>query len=404
MKNSIDRIRSVILADARQNDFSGYDPFDGLNSAVFKFFPNLKKGVFGLAWIQFFKRSPINIRPLLCVPKRRNPKGVGLFVLGLLEDYKYTNDASYLESAVELADWLLTQQCEKKIWLSSSWGYHFDWKARAFYVPKGKPNAITTVYVARALFTLAEILECENRKDEADLYRVAALSAADFIVNSLYSEIEGRNFFAYIPGESAFVHNASLWAAAWVAVAAKYTGNTEYRLIALKVAGQTVSEQRNDGAWVYGARHHHQFIDSFHTGYNLEALDLIRRSLDVNEFDEAIGKGYSYYKNNFFDKDYAAKYYNNNHYPLDMHSVSQAILILTQLAGEDGDKKFDLTLVEYIIKRAIDTLYIDSKQRFVYQKNRNFTNSINYMRWTQGWAYYSFSAFLNRLKEEGSEQ
>ncbi|MDZ7902882.1 MAG: hypothetical protein U5L01_10245 [Rheinheimera sp.] len=32
-------------------------------------------------------------------------------------------------------------------------------------------------------------------------------------------EHEGRGFFAYIPGETAFVHNASLWGAAWVAFA-----------------------------------------------------------------------------------------------------------------------------------------------------------------------------------------
>ena len=86
-----------------------------------------------------------------------------------------------------------------------------------------------------------------------------------------------------------------------------------------------------------------------------------------------------------------------------MHSVAQAILTLTQLAGEDGDKKSDLMLVESIIKRAIEILYNHYKQRFVFQKNRSFTNSINYIRWTQAWAYYSFAAFLNRTRLEGHE-
>ena len=403
MKENIDYIRSEILSDAKSNDFSGYDPYDGLNSGLFTLFPNLKKGVIGLGWIQLFKRSPINIRPLFRIPKSRNPKGIGLFVLGLLEDFKITSDSRYLSRAVELADWLLTQQCDKEIWQSSCWGYHFDWKARAFFVPKGKPNAITTVYVAQALFALSKILDSENRNDEAILYQVPALSAADFIVNSLYSEIEGRKFFSYVPGESAFVHNASLWAAAWVAVAAKDTDNAEYRLIALTVASQTVGEQRNDGAWVYGTRHHHQFIDGFHTGYNLEALDLIRRSLDVSEFDSAIRRGYRFYKTNLFDKKYTAKYYSDNPYPLDMHSVSQAILTLTKLAGEDGDLKSDFALVENIINRAIDTLYNNSRQRFSYQKHKSFTNKINYIRWTQGWVYYSFS-FFSRVRAEGFDE
>ena len=77
-----------------------------------------------------------------------------------------------------------------------------------------------------------------------------------------------------------------------------------------------------------------QFIDGFHTGYNLEALDLIRRSLQTDEFDQAIKKGFSYYKANFFEPDGTAKYYNNNRYPLDMHSVAQAVLTLVKLAGE----------------------------------------------------------------------
>ena len=86
MKINIDNIKESILADAKANDFSGYDPFDGLNSTLFELFPKLKSGLFGLAWTQFFKISPVNFRALLGVPKRRNPKGVALFILGLLED------------------------------------------------------------------------------------------------------------------------------------------------------------------------------------------------------------------------------------------------------------------------------------------------------------------------------
>ena len=374
-------------------DYKGYDPFDGLNSKLFEWFPGLKSGIFGLAWIQFFKLSPVNFRPLLGVPKRRNPKGIGLFILGLLEDYQRTNDKYYLDQAINLADWLLTQQCNRKTWHHSCWGYHFDWKARAFFVPKGKPNVITTIYVAQALFALADVLDSTADEKNAEIYRQPALDAAHFIVETLYTESDGKCFFAYIPGETAFVHNASLWAAAWVAVVAAYTGNQEYRELALKVARRSVQEQASDGSWVYGARHHHQFIDGFHTGYNLEALDLIQRALEVDEFTSAIKKGYSYYKENLFDADSTAKYYNNTPYPLDMHSVSQAIMTLLKLAGYDGDYEGDITLAKRVIQRSLDTLYLPQQKQFVYQKNRRLTNRINYMRWTQAWVYYSFAAF-----------
>ncbi|MGK0247669.1 MAG: hypothetical protein ACI910_000394 [Oleispira sp.] len=381
-----------VYLSSKANKFSGQDPFDGLNSHFFKPAPKLRKGFFGLAWIQFHKRSIFNLRPLCVIPSGRNPKGIGLFILGLLEDYKRTEEQSYLTEAIELGDWLLTQQSNLSVegkaqWQHPCWGYHFDWNARAFYVPKGKPNVITTIYVSQALYTLGQIID--DRK-----YIDVAIDSAHFIVNSLYSEFDGRKFFAYIPGEEAFVHNASLWGAAWVGFVADITGNSEYKELALTVARQSLSEQGPDGSWVYGARHHHQFIDGFHTGYNLEALHVLRTAIKTTEFDRAIERGLVYYKQEMFETDGTAKYYNTNRYPLDMHSVSQAVLTLLKVSG----KKEDVELAGKIIQRSIDTLYMPKKQRFVYQKHQYFTNKINYIRWTQAWVYYSF-AYYNHFTE-----
>ena len=118
----IEAISASVLEQSRQDHFAGYDPFDGLNSKLFDWMPDLKSGIVGLAWIQFFKQSPMNFRPLLGVPKRRNPKGVGLFILGLLEDFRRTEDTGFLQEATALADWLLTQQCDRKEWAHSCWG------------------------------------------------------------------------------------------------------------------------------------------------------------------------------------------------------------------------------------------------------------------------------------------
>ena len=379
---------SQLLAAAARDQFAGHDPFDGLNSTWFGVWPKAKTHALGLAWIQFFKLSPINLRPWLGVPKARNPKGIGLFISGMLQDYRRTQDASYLAQAVELGDWLLTQQCDPAVWHHPCWGYHFDWKARAFYVPKGKPNVITTVYVSRALYELGVLA---RRPDFCDV----ALRSADFMVEHLWTEAEGRQFFAYIPGETAFVHNASLWAAAWVAFASSRVAKPAYAEHALCAARQSVAEQRVDGSWVYGARPHHQFVDGFHTGYNLEALHDLRTALSTHEFDRSIDEGLSYYKAHFFDADGAAKYYNNNRYPLDMHSVAQAVLTLLRVGGQPQD----VALAKKTIQWSIDHLYLPKQQRFVYQKTAYFTNKINYLRWTQAWVYYAF-AFYNRYQSE----
>ena len=56
-------IAAHLLESARHNGFVGYDPFDGLNSEVLKASGLDRFPLFRLAWIQFFKRSPINFRP-----------------------------------------------------------------------------------------------------------------------------------------------------------------------------------------------------------------------------------------------------------------------------------------------------------------------------------------------------
>jgi polysaccharide biosynthesis protein VpsJ len=384
---SASQISEEILKDARDNNFAGYDPFDGLNSGLFKLVPALKKGLFGLAWIQLHKRSPINLRPLCGIPKGRNPKGVALFILGLLEVYRRSNDPSFLQQAIELADWLLTQQSDKQQWQHACWGYHFDWNARAFFVPKGKPNVITTIYVAQALYALSQLVD-------NPIYREVAFDTAHFIVETLYTEHEERRFFAYIPGETAFVHNASLWGAAWVAVVASQTDNQQYADLALQVAWQSVREQADDGSWVYGSRHHHQFIDGFHTGYNLEALHLIATSLATTEFDDAIARGLAYYKTELFEADGTAKYYHNNRYPLDMHSVAQSIFTLLRVGGQADD----FALAAKVIDWSLSEMYIAEKAQFYYQKQPGFNNKINYIRWTQAWVYYSFAFYNHRMK------
>jgi len=61
--------------------FAGYDPYDGLNSALFQSIPFAPRSRHAkLIWIQFFKRSPVNFRKFTLVKKDFNPKAMGLFL------------------------------------------------------------------------------------------------------------------------------------------------------------------------------------------------------------------------------------------------------------------------------------------------------------------------------------
>ncbi|ACD18431.1 hypothetical protein [Paraburkholderia phytofirmans] len=377
-------LADALVMQCRSTGYAGYDPFDGLNSVLFE---KLGLGCLPfakIAWLQLHKRSLANLRPLVGVARRRNPKGIALIILGLLERERRVGDGWSIEEAVGLADWLLDQRCDRKKWTHSAWGYHFDWAARAFFVPRGTPNAITTCYIARALTALG---------DETGERRFTdAATDAGFFIDSLYRE--GDGYYAYIPGESAFVHNANLWAAAVVGETASRVGNGALMQRALGAARRSVAMQREDGAWRYGTRDHHSFVDGFHTGYNLEALSALQRSAGTDEFSDAIGRGMAYYRQNFFLPDGTVKYYDNAIWPLDTHSVAQALLTLLNVGASDEDHR----LADRVFKRALNTLYMPRERRFMYQRGRLTKNRINYLRWTQAWAFYAIGAYANSAR------
>ncbi|NIE56299.1 MULTISPECIES: aspartate-semialdehyde dehydrogenase [unclassified Burkholderia] len=376
-------VADALLDHCKRYDYAGYDPFDGLNSRLFRYAGLSCVPLASIAWLQFHKRSPINLRGLVGVPRMRNPKGIALMVLGLLEREKRIGDEQSLVEACELGDWLLDQRVDRARWQHSAWGYHFAWAARAFFVPVGTPNAITTCYAARALHALGEAT--------GEARFVDAAVDAGYFLDSLYMPYEGAGYYAYIPGETAFVHNASLWVAALVAEAARRTGSASMRERALNAAELSVSMQRDDGAWAYGLRSHHGFVDGFHTGYNLEALRLLQRSANTHCFSDAIGRGLEYYRNTFFLADGTVKYYDTNVWPIDMHSVAQALITLLTVSGTQDDR----TLARRVYARAMQTLYLPEERRFAYQKTARFVNRVDYLRWTQAWAFYSIGLLAN---------
>jgi polysaccharide biosynthesis protein VpsJ len=379
----LDIVCDAILDDAWKVDFCGYDPFDALSSSFFKKARLDKFSGFQIAWLQFHKRSPLNFRRFVGVPLKRNPKGIALFIMGLIERFRVTQSDKYLLLANELAEWLLSERVDQQTWNHHAWGYHFDWAARAFFVPKGKPNAITTCYVARAMRSLGAVTGNTRLTEVAN--------DAGYFLDGLYVQSEKGGYYAYIPGEEAFVHNASLWSAAVVAQTAADCCDNSLRERALSVARLSIGDQANDGSWPYGSRAHHSFIDGFHTGYNLEALSELQIALGVSDFSKNIDRGLEFYRNNFFEEDGTVKYYADCTWPLDTHSVSQAVLTLLKL----GDGATDLEIVNRVLHRAMETLYLSSERRFVYQVTRLSKNKINYLRWTQAWAFYALSYYIS---------
>jgi rhamnogalacturonyl hydrolase YesR len=372
-----------LKAYCEQQDLVGWDPYDGLNSNILQGIPVLRNSsYFRLMWIQGFKRSPVNLRKIFRIEKGMNPKGTGLFLSGYCNLYRMDPSEAVLVKIRKLADQLVDLQSPG--YSGACWGYNFDWQARAFFQPKYTPTVVATSFIGHALLDAWEIL-----KDDALLTTIR--SSASFILNDLNRtyDTEGDFCFSYSPMDNTTVFNASLLGSKILGRIYSCTKQEELLEPARKSVNYCIKWQKEDGSWYYSRLPYHNWIDSFHTGYNLEALAGYMQYTGDTVFKSNLDKGLDYYLTNFFTPDGIPKYYNNSVYPVDIHTVSQLILTLSK----SGLLKQHLGLVDKVLEWTFSNMQ-DQKGYFYYQKKKFYTIKIPYMRWTQAWMFYALSEYL----------
>ena len=367
----------------QKNNFTGYDPYDALNSRLLKIMPWAKSRLFRLSFTQGMKRLPINLRPLLMIPKTQNPKALAIFLKAAL---KLTE--SGVIDASEQISYLIKRIAE----LRSAglpcycWGYSFPWQTRTFLVPRSAPNLVCTVFVADALLDAYEATKNTQCLEMAK-------SAADYILNELYWSDNDSSGFSYPwPSNRVHIYNADFLGAALLSRISHLTGDKHFLEPALKVTRYAASKQNDDGSWYYGESTESKWIDNFHTGYNLLALKDISRYAETDEFKEPIKKGFGFYLANFFEKDGAPRYYHNKTCPIDIHCVAQSIITLEAFKDMDetNHQKAKTTL-----NWAMNNMWNKSGY-FYYQIHRLYTNRISYMRWSQAWMLLALSSLIER--------
>ena len=382
----------------RDRSFAGYDPFDALNSRVFQSTPLRHSRSARLIWTQLSKRSPLNLRSLAGVPPQTNSKGLSLFALAALANFRRQRTVEAETEARELLNQLIESRIEG--YSGAAWGYNFAWQSRNFYAPKGTPMIVPTAFAARALLEASQTFnDLPNRGDylEArDPYLEAARSSCDFILNDLKRTVESETelCFSYSPLDDTRIFNASLLAAETLASVGALTGEAERCDLAIRAARYVVSAQRDDGSWGYGAGPGQEWVDNFHTAYVLVSLARIRKQCQAAEadLDRALQRGYAFWRERFFLADGWPKYYHDSLYPADAHSAATAIVTLLELQELDRGA---LELAERIADWALRNLR-DPQGFFYYQRQRFYTGRTPYMRWTQAWMLYA----LARLLEE----
>jgi len=373
-----------LLSWCAARDFAGHDPFDALNSRILRSTPLAKSKNARFVWTQLVKRSPVDLRSVSLVPRQRNAKGLALFALGLLANFRRRQTEETATQARSILDDLLSSQLSG--YSGAAWGYNFDWQSRHFFAPQGSATIVPTAFAGRAL------LEAAQAFGEAK-YLDSARSVCNFILKDLPRSADSENevCFSYAPQSDTQIFNASLLAAEILAGVYEATGEQALADWALRATRFVVRQQNANGSWAYGTNPNQAWVDNFHTAFVLFSLFRIIKSLSLeSEFAKALEHGYDYWKTNFFLADGWPKYYDDDPYPADAHAGASAIVTFLELSELDATAtNRAATIASWTIRNLRD-----QQGFFYYQRRKFYTVRKPYMRWSQAWMLYALGRLL----------
>lgn len=385
MRSSADLDAAVdaIRVWGERRGWGGWDPYDALNSP---FAGALSLGrPFGRRLLtQAVKTSPLNLRPLLRIPRERDPKGVALALSGYARLAAARGDDAAAAVAGELADWLAS--AARPTPSGAGWGYHFPVETRFFRYERHEPNVVATAFAVHALLDTLELAGGSAAAEEA------VRAAAGFLERDLLAD-GPQPYFRYVGRERALIHNANLLACA----ALVRTGRVldEPRL-ADAVGGPlatTLGAQSADGSWPYAEQPGGGWVDNFHTGYVLESL---ATCADVAPgVVPPLERGIAFWERALFLADGSPRGTATATLPVDAHAYAQAIETWLAVVRWRPDAVERAGHVAELVVH--DLLAPDGHVRF--ERRRLWTNSVPFVRWTTAPCFRALARLLSARDE-----
>lgn len=384
---------SNLRAYCEAEHYKGWDPYDGLNSVIFQATPFKYWDIARLVFIQLCKRSPINLRPFLLVPKQHNAKGIALFLSGYCNLYRLAElgDSRFgtldeLRCKIdEVSKLLLSLQSQG--YSGACWGYGFDWQSRAFFLPKNTPTVVATSFAVEALLSAYEITN--NSK-----YLDVAVSSAHFVLNDLnrITKPNGMFMFSYSPLDHQAVYNATLLGTKILSQIFSYTGDVQFKNFA-RVSARAVCDLQNaDGSFPHSDQVGQGWRDNFHTGFKLESLEVYQKLCHEAEFKHNIEHGFEYWISSYFKQESGFAYYYDRGQSkdlVDLHCAAQALSTIYKL----GKVEATGPLFDKIANWPVENMQ-SPKGYFYFQKIGSQINKTVYMRWPNAWMFYGLSYWL----------
>jgi hypothetical protein len=371
-----------------KENYRGFDPYDGLKSPLFKI-PFLKT----FKPIRFYaqqavKRSPVNLRGLLMVPKGYNPVTLGLCIQG----YAYLLNVfpQHKEDIQKKIDFLIDEleKMQAKTFSGACWGYDFDWEARYAKIPGYEPTVVATGIVTNSLFECYKFTKNEKALE-------LCMSACNFVLKDLKRtyDAEGNFCFSYSPFDTQVVFNASMKGARLLAQVYSVTLEASLKTEAQKAVAFVMKHQQPSGAWIYSTSEVGGWIDNYHTGYIIDCLHEYINCTGDNAYQGALENGLQFYWNNFFEDNRIPKFYDKEKFPIDCTAAGQSLLTSVRFNK--------LELAGNVATWMIENMQ-DKKGFFYFRKYKSSTEKISFMRWSNAWMFAGLSYLLHRQHTSGN--
>jgi rhamnogalacturonyl hydrolase YesR len=373
--DSIDKLEAWIEAV----DYKGYDPGDGLNSYLRPV--ALGSRLAERVLLQIVWKSPFNLRPMLGIKPMPSSKGRGYCASAYLLRWKSTGRDSYLEKATTSLDWL--QANTARLAKGMAWGNHFDFLTRSGLNPAGSPIIVWTSLIGHA-FLDAYVATNTAR------YLDVATAICDWILALPRERTDAGTCLSYVPFAQSSIHNSNLLGAGMLARTWHHTGKQELLDVAREAVRYSCARQLEDGAWWYGESPKYHWIDSFHTGYNLDSLLHYVRSTGDADYEPHMLKGLRFFIDRFFEVDGTPRYYHDRTQPIDIQCAAQAIETLALFRDHDPRA---LDMSQRVARWTIGNMQ-DADGHFYYRKYPFVTARTPYIHWGQATMYKALATLI----------
>lgn len=376
-RQSLDRLLHWVEA----HDYRAYDPGDG--SLSFLHALTFQQHFLERALTAAVLRLPFNLRPLLGIKPHTSTKGHGYMAWGFLRLYRLTGDEQYRRRCIACLDWLIKHRAPT--YSQICWGNHFSFSTRAGKIPAGEPTIVWSGLIGQAFMEAFETFQDEQYLD-------VVASVGEWVLKLPREQTATGHCLSYVAFKQSSIHNSNLLGAALLARWGAAAGRNDALEVAREAVRYTCTAQLDDGAWYYGEAPMYHWIDSFHTGYNLDSLKRYQDSTGDRSFDPQIRRGYDYFKARFFETDGRVKYYRERTYPVDIQCLAQAIDTLAFFSSDDPAA---LALAEQVAAWTLAHMQ-DSDGHFYYRDLGWLKVKTPMYHWGQGTMFKALAHLLSR--------